>query len=151
MKCASGGYMSHTLKPHWQVISVAFLIKEGRLLLGLRPSKKKESGEIWEFPGGTVEKGEQPEETLVRELKEELDIEVSLPELALCLCSHKRERSRLIVFFYVHSWAGEIKNKYHDKLQWFSYEECLERKAPNINPELFDSILPVLSKQLKNS
>ena len=139
--------MSDLVKPYWQVVSVGLLIQKGKLLLGLRPSEKKE---IWEFPGGTVELGEHPEKTMQRELKEELDIQVIESELALCLCDHKKEVSRLIVFFYVYCWKGEIKKICHDRLEWFSYQECLEKKIPNINPELFQTILSALSKKMKS-
>ena len=140
--------MSYILKPHWKVTSVGLLIKKGKLLLGLRPSEKKREREIWEFPGGSVEAGENPEQTMVRELKEELGIEVLKSNLALCLCDHKKKYSRLIVFFYVTRWKGEIQKSCHEDLRWFSYEECLEKKVPNINPTLFHTILSAVSKKL---
>ena len=143
--------MSYPLKPCWQVVSVGLLIQKGSLLLGLRPSEKRKKQEVWEFPGGSIEVGEHPELAMLRELKEELGIEVTESELALCLCDHKEQYSRLIVFFYVYSWKGEIRKNFHDKLQWFSYEECLERKIPNINPSLFSKILSTVSTKLKSS
>ena len=55
------------------VSAVALVDPDGLVLLSQRP-KEKEMGGFWEFPGGKVEKGETPEEALIRELKEELGI-----------------------------------------------------------------------------
>jgi 8-oxo-dGTP diphosphatase len=63
------------------VVACALVDADGRVLIGQRPPGKAMAG-LWEFPGGKVEKGEWPEETLIRELKEELGIVVTEPCLA---------------------------------------------------------------------
>ena len=62
------------------VAACALVDADGRVLLAKRPPGKPLAG-LWEFPGGKVEPGETPEAALIRELKEELDIEV----VARCL------------------------------------------------------------------
>ena len=57
------------------VVAVALIDVDGRVLIAKRPEGKKLAG-LWEFPGGKVEPGERPEQALIRELKEELDIDV---------------------------------------------------------------------------
>ena len=57
------------------VVAVALVDADGRVLLAQRPEGKQLAG-LWEFPGGKVEPGERPEETLIRELREEIGIEV---------------------------------------------------------------------------
>ncbi|MBO38749.1 MAG: 8-oxo-dGTP diphosphatase MutT, partial [Rhodospirillaceae bacterium] len=58
------------------VVAVALVDVDGRVLIAQRPDKKQMGG-LWEFPGGKVEIGELPEEALIRELDEELGIDVS--------------------------------------------------------------------------
>ena len=60
------------------VAACALIDADGRVLLAQRPEGKTLAG-LWEFPGGKVEPGETPEETLIRELKEELGIVVKRP------------------------------------------------------------------------
>lgn len=131
----------------WKVISVALLIKEGKVLLGLR----EREGNLWEFPGGSVEKGENPEETVIRELKEELNIQVLKSEMAGVLCDWKASPFRIISFFYVWDWKGEVQNICHEELDWFTLEDCLQKKIPNINPDLFDKITDLIGKGIRLS
>jgi 8-oxo-dGTP diphosphatase len=58
------------------VAAAALIDADGRVLICRRPEGKAMAG-LWEFPGGKVEPGETPEATLIRELKEELDIDTS--------------------------------------------------------------------------
>ena len=55
------------------VAACALVDTDGRVLIAQRPAGKPMAG-LWEFPGGKVEAGERPEETLIRELREELGI-----------------------------------------------------------------------------
>jgi 8-oxo-dGTP diphosphatase len=70
------------------VVACALIDVDGRVLIAQRPPGKPMAG-LWEFPGGKVERGERPEETLIRELQEELGIAVEEPCLApLTFASH---------------------------------------------------------------
>ncbi len=137
-----------SIKPNWQVISVGLLMREKKVLLGLRPFEDKKKGNVWEFPGGSVEWGEQAQDTMIRELKEELNIQVKESEIAGGLCDHTKDISRFIVLFYVRSWEGSITNNYHQKLAWMSLESCIKKRVPNINPQLFDQIMSLIDKGL---
>ena len=141
--------MSQFGKANWQVISVALLIKNQKILLGLRQNEKNKKKDLWEFPGGGVELGELPQDTMIRELEEELSIQVRKSEVAGCLCDYKKEVSRLIVFFYVESWEGKIQNNYHQKLAWLSFQDCRKKRLPNINPQLFDNIMELIGKKIR--
>ena len=57
------------------VVAVALIDVDGRVLIAQRPEGKQLAG-LWEFPGGKVEPGERPEAALIRELNEELGIDV---------------------------------------------------------------------------
>jgi len=59
------------------VVACALVDADNRVLIAKRPEGKAMAG-LWEFPGGKLEAGERPEEALVRELKEELDIDTKV-------------------------------------------------------------------------
>ena len=64
--------------PHYTV-TAAVVLREGKILLAKRPSKGLLGG-MWEFPGGKVEKGESLEDCLVREIREELAVQIRVGE-----------------------------------------------------------------------
>ena len=83
------------------VAAVALVDADGRVLLAQRPEGKTLAG-LWEFPGGKVESGETPEETIVRELHEEIGIETKVACLApLTFASHSYETFHLLMPLYV--------------------------------------------------
>ena len=89
------------------VVAVALIDADGRVLLAQRPPGKSLAG-LWEFPGGKVEPGERPEDTLIRELAEELGIAVREPCLApLTFASHAYESFHLLMPLYAcRRWEG---------------------------------------------
>ena len=101
------------------VSAVALVDKDGRILIAKRPSGKSMAG-LWEFPGGKVEFGETPEQALVRELREELDIKTWNSCLApLTFASHSYEELHLLMpLFICRKWEGTIKPKEKQDLKW---------------------------------
>ena len=91
------------------VAACALVDSDGRVLIAQRPQGKPMAG-LWEFPGGKVEHGERPEETLIRELKEELGITVSEACLApLVFASHGYPDFHLLMPLYVcRRWDGTV-------------------------------------------
>jgi 8-oxo-dGTP diphosphatase len=89
------------------VAACALVDPDGRVLLTERPAGKTMAG-LWEFPGGKIEAGERPEQTLIRELKEELGIDVQEPCLApLTFASHAYPEFHLLMPLYVcRRWEG---------------------------------------------
>ncbi len=101
------------------VVAVALVDADGRVLLGKRPEGKSLAG-LWEFPGGKVEAGERPEVALIRELKEELSIDVAEFCLApLTFASHAYADFHLLMPLYVcRRWKGVVASAEGQELQW---------------------------------
>jgi 8-oxo-dGTP diphosphatase len=106
-------------KPVLLVAAVALVDADGRVLLARRPEGKPLAG-LWEFPGGKVKPGETPEAALIRELKEELDIDVT----AACLgpftfASHAYEKFHLLMPLYLcRRWEGAVRPVEGQALAW---------------------------------
>jgi 8-oxo-dGTP diphosphatase len=101
------------------VVAVALIDADGRVLLTQRPPGKAMAG-LWEFPGGKVHDGETPEAALIRELREELDIDVAEACLApLTFASHRYERFHLLMPLYVcRRWNGTVSAREGQALAW---------------------------------
>lgn len=101
------------------VVACALIDRDGRVLIAQRPEGKAMAG-LWEFPGGKVEPGEPPELALIRELKEELGIDVTEACLApLTFASHAYADFHLLMPLYVcRRWKGEVEGKEHSGLKW---------------------------------
>jgi 8-oxo-dGTP diphosphatase len=106
-------------KPIVLVAACALVDVDGRVLIAQRPEGKQLAG-LWEFPGGKVEPGEPPEEALIRELKEELDIEVAKACLApFVFASHAYESFHLLMPLWLcRRWSGTVQAREHQALAW---------------------------------
>ena len=101
------------------VVAVALVDSDGRVLLQRRPAGKAMAG-LWEFPGGKLEAGETPEASLIRELREELGIDVTGACLApLSFASHGYEDFHLLMPLYVcRNWDGVVTPREGQELKW---------------------------------
>lgn len=105
------------------LVSAAVIRREGKVLAGQR----KRDGHHplkWEFPGGKVEPGETPRQTLVRELREELSIEAEIgAELAHDRYEYPGGRSVDLLFFAVEHFLGEPVPRAFEQIRWVEPEE----------------------------
>lgn len=101
------------------VVACALVDNDGRVLLTKRPEGRSMAG-LWEFPGGKVEEGETPEAALIRELKEELSIDVSESCLApFTFASHEYETFHLLMPLYIcRRWCGDIEPQEGQEMAW---------------------------------
>ena len=101
------------------VVAVALIDADGRVLIAKRPEGKSMAG-LWEFPGGKVHDGELPETALVRELNEELGIDITESCLApLTFASHVYDDFHLLMPLYVcRVWKGAVTAKEGQEITW---------------------------------
>lgn len=101
------------------VAAVALVDGDGRVLLAQRPDGKTMAG-LWEFPGGKLDPGETPEAALIRELAEELGIDVAAACLApLTFASHAYPGFHLLMPLYVcRKWSGIVVPREGQRLAW---------------------------------
>jgi 8-oxo-dGTP diphosphatase len=101
------------------VVAAALVDGDGRVLLQTRPEGKAMAG-LWEFPGGKIEPGETPEAALIRELREELAIDVEAACLApACFASAPLGDRHLLLLLYVcRKWRGVPEAVEGGALRW---------------------------------
>jgi 8-oxo-dGTP diphosphatase len=113
------------------VAACALIDADGRVLLARRPEGKKLAG-LWEFPGGKLDPGETPEAALIRELREELGIDVSAACLApFAFASHAYETFHLLMpLFLCRRWSGTPRGAEGQELAWVRPQKLAEYAMP---------------------
>ena len=127
------------------VAAVALVDADGRVLLAQRPDGKDMAG-LWEFPGGKVEPDERPEETLIRELHEELGIAVKEECLApLTFASHTYERFHLLMPLYIcRRWDGFVQPLEGQALKWVRPQDLRTYPMPPADEPLIPFLTDLL-------
>jgi len=113
------------------VVAAALVDDEGRVLLQRRAPNRAMAG-LWEFPGGKVEPGELPEAALVRELREELGIEVDAAALVpACFASAPVGGRPMILLLYLcRAWRGEPRPLDASALKWLRPADMVAAEMP---------------------
>ena len=113
------------------VVAAALVDVDGRVLIAQRPQGKALAG-LWEFPGGKVEPGERPEAALIRELNEELGIDVNEACLApFVFASHAYESFHLLMPLYLcRRWSGVVVKREHAALAWVKPNKLSDYPMP---------------------
>ena len=123
------------------VVAAALIDRDGRVLLAQRPPNKSMAG-LWEFPGGKVEEGENPEDSLIRELNEELGIDTWGSCLApLSFASHSYEDFHLLMpLFACRKWIGTPMAMEGQVLKWVSKSDLKNYAMPPADIPLIAAI-----------
>src|SRR5262245_5576112 len=127
------------------VAACALVDTDGRLLIAQRPQGKPMAG-LWEFPGGKIENGERPEDTLIRELKEELGIIVNDACLApLTFASHRYADFHLLMpLFVCRRWEGTVVATEGQQLAWVKPNKLREFEMPPADAPLVAHLMALL-------
>lgn len=132
-------------KPILLVVACALVDTDRRVLIAQRPEGKHMAG-MWEFPGGKVDPGETPEAALIRELREELDVETKQACLApLSFASHSYEHMHLLMPLYVcRRWQGTPTAREHKALKWVRPQALRDYPMPPADEPLIAALCDLL-------
>lgn len=128
------------------VAACALVDVDGRVLITRRPEGKTLAG-LWEFPGGKVETGELPEQSLIRELKEELGIDVNVACLApLTFASHSYSDFHLLMPLWIcRRWEGIVTAQENQELAWVRPQRLKDYAMPPADEPLIPHLVELLT------
>ena len=131
------------------VAACALIEPDQRLLIAQRPKGKALAG-LWEFPGGKIESGESPEETIVRELQEELAVTITASSLApLSFASHEYADFHLLMPLYVcQTWRGTPKAMEAQQIAWVEISDLTPQNSRFPMPPADVPLLPALQRYI---
>lgn len=128
-------------KNNIRVSAVAIIDNDNRVLLSKR-LKHKFLGEMWEFPGGKIENNETPKEALIREIKEELGVDLCLECINFIeMIEHDYQDFSVELYFYLcRKWQGIILPKENQELTWVTKFKLANYLMPQANEKLICSL-----------
>lgn len=114
-----------------KVVALALRRNDGRILLQKRPQNTAMAG-LWEFPGGKMENGETPEQSLKREIDEELGIKVAQDDLEPVTFASEAlaDRHLLLLLYQCSKWQGQPIALHAEELRWVTLEEMSTLPMP---------------------
>ncbi|MFC3561154.1 (deoxy)nucleoside triphosphate pyrophosphohydrolase [Pedobacter jamesrossensis] len=107
-------------------VSCAIIVSEDSKILATQRSSRMSLSLKWEFPGGKIEREESPERTIVREIKEELHIEISINSQLPSVTHHYENFSIILIPFICKIEHGEIKLTEHQAFRWLNPNKLLD-------------------------
>ena len=121
-------------------VVAAILEKEDKILIAKKREGKPLAG-LWEFPGGKIEEGETPEESLIRELMEEMNIKVRVNEyVGESIYDYGDGKVISLKGFTAEIIEGDIKLTDHDEYKWVTLEEIYDYKVAPADIPLISKI-----------
>ena len=127
------------------VSTIALVDDENKILIGKRPLGKTFEN-LWEFPGGKVKKNETVEQAIIRETKEEINIDLSMHCIApLSFSTHNSQNLNIVVLLFIsRKWDQEPICKFHTELKWVRVNNLNKYNMPPANKPLISSIQDLL-------
>ncbi len=120
-------------------VMAAIIRHEGKILLCQRKSGAL-AGK-WEFPGGKIENGESPEECLVREIREELDVEIEVERIYKAVNMHYSHGDFLLLSYLAKYVSGEISLVVHQDYAWVEPQRLMEYDLARANIPIAKSLI----------
>jgi mutator protein MutT len=121
-------------------VAAALIFNDGKLLIAQR-RPDDHLPNLWEFPGGKVEAGETFAACLVREIREELGIEISVAEQIEDLTHSYPEKTVRLCFFNCRLISGDPKPIHVQDLRWVTHEELRHFEFPAADAKLIDRLI----------
>lgn len=121
-------------------VTAALLLKEGKILIARRPADD-DLANYWEFPGGKIEEGETPEACLIREMKEELNIEVNVGSFFMESIFNYQQGTIQLLAYWTTWHSGELELMVHSEVAWIDRDEL-------INYEFAPADIPIVNRLL---
>ena len=123
------------------IVLLALVNEKNEVLISLRKNKKEYDG-YWEYPGGKVEEDETLEQAIIREIKEEINLEISnncIAPLTFAVDQHKEYQT--VLFLYIcRKWEGSITSLLDQRIKWVKPVDLGEYQMPSPN-RFLNSIL----------
>lgn len=113
-------------------VAAGAIIRDGSIFIALRSSEKHQGG-LWEFPGGKCEMYELPDAALIRELKEEVGIDVISLQSVFSVDHDYGDKKVCLHFFVVDQFSGEPHGAEGQKVQWVSIKKLINYSFPKAN------------------
>lgn len=111
---------------------VAAVIVDGPRVMIARKAPGKTHAGLWEFPGGKVEMGESPEQALIREIREELDLEIAVGEHLVTVSD-----GRIVMSAHLaHIVSGSPVLRDHDRIDWLLPRQLDERPMADLDKKV---------------
>lgn len=121
-------------------VVVALILEGDKVLIALRPDHLHKGG-YWEFPGGKVDKGEQPQDALVREIKEELAMTVLESEPLFQIYHDYPEKSVVLDIWEVSAFEGEATGNEGQQIRWVNISELDQYQFPEANAAIIKHLV----------
>jgi 8-oxo-dGTP diphosphatase len=130
-----------TKKPSPQIVIAGIIEKDGHILIGKRKQGRRFAGN-WEFPGGSLEKGETHEQCLRRELREELAIEVEVGDL-ICISeySYTAEWTIKLIAYGATVISGVFNLNDHEEIRWVKPEDLTNYDFPEADKPIVEKLI----------
>jgi 8-oxo-dGTP diphosphatase len=127
------------------VAACALVDADRRVLIARRPEGKPMAG-LWEFPGGKVEPGETPEDTVIREMAEELSVRIAKPCLApLTFASHDYPEFHILLpLFVCRRWEGDPVPREQQEIRWVRPNRLRDFPMPPADEPLISHLIDLL-------
>ncbi len=127
------------------VAACALIDQDKRVLIAQRPAGKPMAG-LWEFPGGKIEEGEAPEDTVIREMFEELSVKVTKPCLApLSFTSHNYQEFHILMpLFICRRWEGIPVPREAQQVRWVRANRLRDFQMPPADETLISHLADLL-------